>query len=1053
VAIRIRSFILVFLAALALGLPAVAEARDWFVRAGAEGGDGTRDKPFADPWQALEKCEAGDAVHVTGGKYYGKLGEATWVIPFDKVQLIGGYSADFSARDPWANRSELKWDESSKNMPRGPRLSSQAHDVVVDGFVIDQKDSNAYDSPDKTNKKEIRSENAMNFTQPATVRNSVIVNPGMYGVRAPPGSTIENNLILNAIDWGVSIYTNTGDFARKTATVKNNTILFSWCLKSPGQGRYSGAAVQVNGPANITGNILAHNDNNAIYQTFPTEKVSITRNVFHMNLFSNYKFFLEGQDIAIDNASMADLEEVGLKAYEGNKVADPGLALDPAWLNLYSQRTAYVPGKVTMDDWNTARQILGLPIMAEGGQAATGIAPAYDLDKAMALLEPKNAAVKAGARRIPLTVALAAEGAAAAPAKEYAKAALPDWAKSPGTVKGQALEMQVGIGGVANVSGMPAEYDKERIAGYWLYDAEGQGQRVTGFFMKGTNVERVSNAASGYYDGSGKPPTVFTVRGVAHEVAGVPKAAFFIESIEKYEPAAATASVARPQGRDWFVRAGEAGGDGSREAPFKDPWQALERAESGDTIHVAGGEYFGKLKIGRWKLDMAYVALIGGYDANFSTRNPWKNPTLLYTPPDFKGSRGGYTIEGLFDHTGAIIDGFVFDKRPNNVYKANGDLDYDNSDKVEHLWLNSPGVVVRNSVFVNGAGGVMRATNGQTIENNIFLNHWMKAVLLGKGHTTTPAVVRNNTFAFSWDIKFGQGHGRNGWLLRAETDARAVIDSNIFAFADNDAIQLALEPAEIEITNNVFSNNLWSAVQKMIGNLVVDGSNFAQLGDLGLKKATGNVLLNAGLPVDEAFFTAYLNRTAYVPGKVTMDDWNQVREILGQPLIATGAQGPSGMMPLYPLANALAFFPRNPEVKAGARASDLEVKFEGIERVSETHEYAESSWEAAKGEDSWNALADKRVALTVSIKGLSTSYPLADIKAEEYRAFEVSGPEGIDSGGLPMRCFLKKGTRFERVLNNAKDAGNAPRPEETYVIRGIARTGRQMLVEELERAE
>jgi hypothetical protein len=153
------------------------------------------------------------------------------------------------------------------------------------------------------------------------------------------------------------------------------------------------------------------------------------------------------------------------------------------------------------------------------------------------------------------------------------------------------------------------------------------------------------------------------------------------------------------------------------------------------------------------------------------------------------------------------------------------------------------------------------------------------------------------------------------------------------------------------------------------------------------------------------------------------------------------------------LKSALAFFPKNPEVKAGARASNLEVKFAGIERVSETHEYAESSWEVAKGEDSWGALADKRVALTVSIKGLETSYPLADIKADEYRAFAVSGPEGMDSGGLPMRCFLKKGTRFERVLNNAKDSGNAPRPEETYIVRGIARPGRQMVVEELERAD
>ena len=36
-----------------------AQARDWFVRADSSGGDGTIAKPFADPWMAFDKCEAG----------------------------------------------------------------------------------------------------------------------------------------------------------------------------------------------------------------------------------------------------------------------------------------------------------------------------------------------------------------------------------------------------------------------------------------------------------------------------------------------------------------------------------------------------------------------------------------------------------------------------------------------------------------------------------------------------------------------------------------------------------------------------------------------------------------------------------------------------------------------------------------------------------------------------------------------------------------------------------------------------------------------------------
>jgi len=56
-----------------------AHAREWFVRAGANDGDGSLAKPFADPWMALDKSEAGDSVHVAAGKYFGKLGLGQWI--------------------------------------------------------------------------------------------------------------------------------------------------------------------------------------------------------------------------------------------------------------------------------------------------------------------------------------------------------------------------------------------------------------------------------------------------------------------------------------------------------------------------------------------------------------------------------------------------------------------------------------------------------------------------------------------------------------------------------------------------------------------------------------------------------------------------------------------------------------------------------------------------------------------------------------------------------------------------------------------------------------
>jgi len=93
-----RRIALAFAAALVFASVASAKGRDWFVRAGSDG-DGSMEKPYGDPWQALEKCEAGDAIHVAEGRYLGKLGVGEWTIPFDGVQFLGGYSKDWKERD------------------------------------------------------------------------------------------------------------------------------------------------------------------------------------------------------------------------------------------------------------------------------------------------------------------------------------------------------------------------------------------------------------------------------------------------------------------------------------------------------------------------------------------------------------------------------------------------------------------------------------------------------------------------------------------------------------------------------------------------------------------------------------------------------------------------------------------------------------------------------------------------------------------------------------------------------------------------------------------
>ncbi len=1008
-------------------------------------------KPFGDPWQALDKCEANDAIHITAGKYYGRNNVGTWEIPFDGVQLIGGYDKDFKTRDPWTNLTQLLWDKTSKNWPKQERILGRAKNQVVDGIVIDMRDQNKYADAEQTGRAEDPGrESAMRFHMPVTVRNSIIVNPGDNGIVCSQGSTIENNLILSSMIWGVVVNNNSAE-AKAVATIKNNTIAFTFDDRAAGKGGYAGSALAIKGPATITNNILIHNDNHGIYTTALNEKVSISGNVFSLNLFSNISFSADGKTVIIANDNMDDLDEAGFKAADGNEVKNPGLDFDPKWMDAYSKRTAEQPGKLVMDDWNKARQMMGLPMIAKGGVPASGVAPAYDLTQALKLMNPKSGG-KAGARKVKLEVKL--QGGDSGPAKTYAKSDLKTWVRDGSSVNGKSLEILVAVGSVTNTQPMEGMgYPRDQHEGIELYELTGEHRYIVGVYKKGSSAQRYVEENRGWYrGGSQNPDRIAVARGIAYGLSGVVKAGFFIESIEAYD-ASNDAPAPRPQGRDWFVRAGASGGDGTREKPFKDPWQALEKVESGDNIHVAEGEYYGKLKSGAWKIDTTYIALIGGYDKDFTERNPWKHPTRLLTPADVKGSKGGYTIEGTDDHTGAIVDGFIFDKKNLNLYEKDGDLIYDRSDKTEHLWLAKPGCIIRNNVFMNGAAAALRVNGGQRVENNIIINHVYHAVTANGGFGGT-FVFKNNTVLFSWDpIRFGEGHGSNGNLLALQGRVEAVVDNNIFEFADNDAIQLSVESKDVILTNNSFSKNLWSVIQRTTDWTSVDEKEFSHLEDLKFKKCSGNVLAMSGVPLEKDWFDIYLQRVAPVPGKVQMDDWNQLREMMGQPVMATGGKAGSGFAPAYDWQKALQLFPKNPKVTQGARAQNFPVSFTGKTPTAEaSYDYSETPWDVAASKSEWEKLNGKRVSLKVVINRMDNDWQLGEAPKDSFSVFMACGPEGNDSPGLPMRFYVKKGTKHERVLNNAKSYSSGP-VEQTYIIKGVAKTNRQMIAESIERAD
>jgi hypothetical protein len=890
----------------------VADARDWFVRANSFGGDGSREKPFGDPWMALDRVEAGDKVHVTAGRYYGKLEKGNWEIPFPNVELLGGYDANFKERDPWKNLSELTWRRGSENRPDVSlaRISTSTkrdtRGATIDGFFIDMKDYYEYGPDGSFDAGALMRNGAVDLAKGGVLRNCLIVN-SISAVRMGPGSTVENNIIVNTIY--AAITSKSGGDHDNPNQIRNNTIAFVWATKAIAEGGTEGAGINVTNKAIVENNLIVHSDNHGVQVTVP-KKVTFNGNVFWRNLYSNATFYYEGKKTSLDDSDISEAEDAGFAAASGNVAADPKLSFDVTWYEGFLHRPN-LGKKFDAKAWEETRASAGI---SSRDQKTEGFAHMYPAPGVSILVEPKNPAVKAGARAKRLPVSFSAV-AAATPMKSYGKTDLASFAANPGAFDGKPIEIVAGVDGVTNTRSFP-EWPADTHKAVYLKDAKGENRMVAGF-KKGTSNERIIDAIPNY--GSGPPRDLFTIRGTARgRQQGYPKIAMFVESIEPYDAGAVAAD--RPKGRDWFVLAGASGGDGSREKPFRDPFQAIEKAEKGDRILVAEGEYGGKLKSGKWIIDgKQYLSLLGGWDREFKKRDPWNTPSLLQWPPDSKTSPQGYVLEGNGDHTGLIIDGFVFDRRTLNRYDKDGFLETNTSPDNEHIWVASPESAIRNCTFVNGAGAAARISNAVAFENNIVVNVFNDAVKVTGGFGTRTSQIRNNTILFVWNKRRphdGSSASGSGIVLGGQVPS--VVEGNVIQYVDNFGVKADARLNEVTLTNNTFFRN-WATFRSTAGMPppTVDERSMHLLGEMGLRKVDGNQVADANFDIDAAFYAAWHARTSQLTGRFTAEEWRAV----ARPVDGEVKPGEGMAMDWK---KAVKLVPRNDKVRGGARPKKLE---------------------------------------------------------------------------------------------------------------------------------
>ena len=383
--------------------------------------------------------------------------------------------------------------------------------------------------------------------------------------------------------------------------------------------------------------------------------------------------------------------------------------------------------------------------------------------------------------------------------------------------------------------------------------------------------------------------------------------------------------------------------NGSKSAPLKNIDKAINEAEPGARINIAGGVYFGTLNVGFIESNKP-VRLFGSYDETFTVQDIAAHPTLLQ--PDNPSARTSRRALLRFtrDVAGTIIDHIVFDSGERNAYHATEGVvegveggrlmlptenPRDQNSTVGEPLLQfvsattGGDVTIQNCVFINGASFGLQAGHRSgtfTVRNNVFVANKMAAIEIygtcaqtgGPGVMTScgDVEIANNTILFSWSRTkdfLDMGYG-----IRIMTRASYNIHNNIVG----GSILAAIDHTRfnnndwIKIDNNIFFVNKDKDLHYSPASntrIRIDAQDFD---DLEVASVNGNKNeIPANLKVNKDYLQGYLN--ARYSEEVDFDrnsPANQWRAAMGMNMQGTISSEVSMFANKYPWADALNLF-------------------------------------------------------------------------------------------------------------------------------------------------
>jgi len=391
---------------------------------------------------------------------------------------------------------------------------------------------------------------------------------------------------------------------------------------------------------------------------------------------------------------------------------------------------------------------------------------------------------------------------------------------------------------------------------------------------------------------------------------------------------------------------------GTKEAPLKNLWKALENGAPGDVIHLAEGNYPGKMKCGWVQMDKP-MSVIGGYSADFSQRDPLKFKTMLQPTNDQNDKKGTAMALFLINFKNKpfagfkiVLDGLIFDDGfASSYHETKGKPEgFDTG-----MWLEGPAwnktrdkfpsanryslftqlgvgtagdLEVKNCTFVNGSnfGANINWFKGKVkMENNVFCNNRMIGVNVQSSNGKPFEVeweFEKNTVLFTWsrlndlaDMGFGV---RNNTGVKAEIKDN-IIGLNVLTGFDNTKGNPKQKKTKID--GNIFFLNRESDVQMTvspnIAKVRVDGFEDLE-GTDGIESIEDNADLKdpkvfAGR-INAKYLNAFLSMKYSESTKLDEGKCNGLRSVLGLPLQGTITTQCDMYANRYPLEDALKLF-------------------------------------------------------------------------------------------------------------------------------------------------